>query len=45
MALEEQLLEESRDAPPALWGTMERLSPLLYTWAQVADTWGVQLGL
>lgn len=34
MALEELLLEEGRDDPPPLWGTMERLSPLLYTWAQ-----------
>ncbi|EFN53089.1 hypothetical protein CHLNCDRAFT_137406 [Chlorella variabilis] len=36
MALEELLLEECRDseAAPDPWGTMERLSPLLYTWAQ-----------
>ena len=36
--LEEVLLEECREAGaacPAPWGTMERLSPLLYTWAQV----------
>ena len=26
-------------------GTMERLSPLLYTWAQVADCGGVEVGL
>ena len=38
MVLEEVLLEECREAAaacPAPWGTMERLSPLLYTWAQV----------
>ena len=38
MVLEEVLLEECREAGaacPAPWGTMERLSPLLYTWAQV----------
>ncbi|PRW45372.1 hypothetical protein C2E21_5977 [Chlorella sorokiniana] len=37
MALEELLLEECRESPDAQiapWGTMERLSPLLYTWAQ-----------
>ena len=35
LALEEVLLEAAgtEDAPPP-WGTMERLSPLLYTWAQ-----------
>jgi hypothetical protein len=37
MALEELLLEECREGgdPPTPWGTVERLSPLLYTWAQV----------
>lgn len=40
MALEELLLEECKDDPPSQWGTMERLSPLLYTWAQVgARSW------
>ncbi|KAL4439477.1 hypothetical protein ABPG77_008806 [Micractinium sp. CCAP 211/92] len=37
MALEELLLEEcaaSGGQPPPPWGTLERLSPLLYTWAQ-----------
>lgn len=37
MALEELLLEEcsgSGGQQPAPWGTLERLSPLLYTWAQ-----------
>lgn len=42
MALEELLLEECRDseAAPDPWGTMERLSPLLYTWAQVGVVGG-----
>ncbi|KAL4437302.1 hypothetical protein ABPG75_004441 [Micractinium tetrahymenae] len=37
MSLEEVLLEECRESgtqPPAPWGTLERLSPLLYTWTQ-----------
>lgn len=39
MALEELLLEEcaaSGGQPPPPWGTLERLSPLLYTWAQAS---------
>lgn len=40
MALEELLLEECAGGgpqqQPAPWGTLERLSPLLYTWAQAS---------
>jgi hypothetical protein len=46
MVLEEMLLEECREAGaacPAPWGTMERLSPLLYTWAQVCVCCGFRL--
>lgn len=34
LELEDALVLECREAPPPPWGTMERVSPLLYTWAQ-----------
>ena len=34
MELEDALVLECREKPATPWGTMERVSPLLYTWAQ-----------
>lgn len=34
VALEDGISVECRERPLAPWGTMDRLSPLLYTWAQ-----------
>ena len=49
MALEELLLEECSGESgggqaPAPWGTVERLSPLLYTWAQASTEQGRRVG-
>jgi len=34
ITLEDALVSECKEQPPTPWGTMERLSPLLYNWAQ-----------